>query len=203
MLRFFIGLTLAQIATALLVAFFPGGTTLDELLPLIFLVLLLSTIISLWFSTVARQLSDKRVNTLKQQFAAEREKLNVNAERAKSRLQKKTQKEIETQARRAKTSANIKVGTALAVAAGFGLVMIFTQFVTLGLLTLTTAGGAVGGYLARSRKNDALEGPEYKLIEAEEIEPEAIKKLEKDDHHDAEVVVVNDPSVEGKSNDVS
>ena len=203
MLRFFIGLTLAQIATALLVAFFPGGTTLDELLPLIFLVLMLSTIISLWFSTVARQLGDKRVNTLKQQFAAEREKLNVNAERAKSRLQKKTQKEIETQARRAKTSANIKVGTALAVAAGFGLVMIFTQFVTLGLLTLTTAGGAVGGYLARSRKNDALEGPEYKLIEAEEIEPEAIKKLEKDDHHDAEVVVVNDPSVEGKSNDVS
>ena len=203
MLRFFIGLTLAQIATALLVAFFPGGATLDNLLPLIFLVLLLSTIISLWFSTVARQLSDKRVNTLKQQFAAEREKLNVNAERAKSRLQKKTQKEIETQARRAKTSANIKVGTALAVAAGFGLVMIFTQFVTLGLLTLTTAGGAVGGYLARSRKNDALEGPEYKLIEAEEIEPEAIKKLEKDDHHDAEVVVVNDPSVEGKSNDVS
>ena len=165
--------------------------------------LLLSTIISLWFGTVASQLSDKRVNTLKQQFATEREKLNVNAERAKSRLQKKTQKEIETQARRAKTSANIKVGTALAVAAGFGLVMIFTQFVTLGLLTLTTAGGAVGGYLARSRKNDALEGPEYKLIEAEEIEPEAIKKLEKDDHHDAEVVVVNDPSVEGKSNDVS
>ena len=194
---------MAQIATALLVAFFPGGATLDNLLPLIFLVLLLSTIISLWFGTVASQLSDKRVNTLKQQFATEREKLNVNAERAKSRLQKKTQKEIETQARRAKTSANIKVGTALAVAAGFGLVMIFTQFVTLGLLTLTTAGGAVGGYLARSRKNDALEGPEYKLIEAEEIEPEAIKKLEKDDHHDAEVVVVNDPSVEGKSNDVS
>ena len=162
---------MAQIATALLVAFFPGGATLDNLLPLIFLVLLLSTIISLWFGTVASQLSDKRVNTLKQQFATEREKLNVNAERAKSRLQKKTQKEIETQARRAKTSANIKVGTALAVAAGFGLVMIFTQFVTLGLLTLTTAGGAVGGYLARSRKNDALEGSEYKLIEAEEIEP--------------------------------
>lgn len=194
---------MAQIATALLVAFFPGGATLDNLLPLIFLVLLLSTIISLWFGTVASQLSDKRVNTLKQQFATEREKLNVNAERAKSRLQKKTQKEIETQARRAKTSANIKVGTALAVAAGFGLVMIFTQFVTLGLLTLTTAGGAVGGYLARSRKNDALEGSEYKLIEAEEIEPEATKKLEKDDHTDVEVIVVNDPTVEGKSNGVS
>lgn len=188
MLRYFIGLTLAQIATALLVAFYPGGTTLDKLLPLVFMVLLLSTIISLWFGTVAKQLSDKRVAALKQQFATEREKLNVNAERAKNRLQKKTQKEIETQARRAKTSANIKVGTALAVAAGFGLVMIFTQFVTLGLLTLTTAGGAVGGYLARSRKHDALEGPDYKLIEAEEIEPKEVKKLE----NDSEIIVVND-----------
>lgn len=199
MLRYFIGLTLAQLATALLVAFFPGGTTLDKLLPLIFLVLLLSTVISLWFGTVARQLSDKRVATLKQQFAAEREKFNVNAERAKNRLQKKTQKEIETQARRAKTSANIKVGTALAVAAGFGLVMIFTQFVTLGLLTLTTAGGAVGGYLARSRKHDTLEGPDYKLIEAEEIEPQEVKKLE----NDAEATVVTDGSGDDDTKGVS
>ena len=199
MLRYFIGLTLAQVAIALLVAFLPGGTTLDKLLPIVFLVLLLSTVISLWFGTVARQLSDKRVASLKQQFATEREKLNVRAERAKNRLQKKTQKEIEIQARRARTSANIKVGTALAVAAGFGLVMIFTQFVTLGLLTLTTAGGAVGGYLARSRKNDMLEGPDYKLIEAEEIEPQEVKKIE----NDVEVIVVNDGSEDKDTKGVS
>jgi len=199
MLRYFIGLTLAQVAIALLVAFLPGGTTLDKLLPIVFLVLLLSTVISLWFGTVARQLSDKRVASLKQQFATEREKLNVSAERAKNRLQKKTQKEIEIQARRARTSANIKVGTALAVAAGFGLVMIFTQFVTLGLLTLTTAGGAVGGYLARSRKNDMLEGPDYKLIEAEEIEPQEVKKIE----NDVEVIVVNDGSEDKDTKGVS
>ena len=49
--------------------------------------------------------------------------------------------------------------------------MLLTQFVTLGLLTLTTAGGAVGGYLVRSRKEqEALDAPEYKLIEAEIIE---------------------------------
>lgn len=177
MLRFFIGLTLAQVATALLVALYPGVMSLDKLLPLVFLILLLSTIISLWFSTVAKQLSDNRVASLKQQFATEREKINVNAERAKSKLVKKTQKEIETQARRAKTSANIKVGTAIAVAAGFGLVMMFTQFVTLGLLTLTTAGGAVGGYLARARRPDSLAGPDYKLIDAEEIEATEIKSL--------------------------
>ena len=170
MLRFFLGLTLAQAATALLVTFYPGAMNLEKLLPVIFLILLLSTVISLWFNTVARQLSDKRISTLERRFAAEREKINVNAERAKSKLAKKTQKEIETQARRTKTKANIKIGTAIAVAAGFGLLMMFTQFITLGLLTLTTAGGAVGGYLARSRRPEALEQPEYKLIEGAEIE---------------------------------
>lgn len=177
MLRFFIGLTLAQVATALLVALYPGAMSLDKLLPLIFLILLLSTIITLWFSTVAKQLGDKRVATLKEKFATEREKLNVNAQRDKTKLVKKTQKEIETQARRTKTKANIKVGTAIAVAAGFGLIMMFTQFVTLGLLTLTTAGGAVGGYLARSRRPETLGAPEYKLIEAEEIEADEVKTL--------------------------
>lgn len=177
MLRFFLGITLAQVATALVVYVYRTESTLDTLVPLIFSILLLSTVISLWFGTVARALSDKRVATVKQQFAAEREKLNVNAERAKTRLVRKTQKEIETQAKRAKTSANIKVGTAIAVAAGFGMLMMFTQFVTLGLLTLTTAGGAVGGYLARSRKEELLEGPDYKVIEAEEVDSQEAELL--------------------------
>ncbi len=177
MLRFFVGLTLAQVAAALLITLYPGAMSFDKLLPLIFMILLLSTIISLWFGTVAKHLSDNRVATLKQQFATEREKLNVNAQRAKTKLVKKTQKEIELQARRTNTKANIKVGTAIAVAAGFGLFMMFTQFVTLGLLTLTTAGGVVGGYLARSRRPETLDSPQYKLIEAEEIESEEIKTL--------------------------
>lgn len=170
MLRFFLGITLAQVTTAIVIWLYPQGSTADRLLPLLFSILLLSTVLSLWFSTIAHQLGDKRVANLKQKFAAEKEKLNVNAERAKSKLVKKTQKEIEIQSRRAKTSANIKVGTALAVAAGFGFMMMFTQFITLGLLTLTTAGGAVGGYLARSRRQDALEGSDYKLIEAAEVD---------------------------------
>ena len=173
MLRFFLGLTLAQIAIAALVFFYPGNTGLEKLTALAFMIILLSTVISLWFSTVARQLADKRVSALKEKFTAEREKINKTAERAKDRLVKKTNKQIEVEARRAKTKANIKVGSAIAVAAGFGVMMLLTQFVTLGLLTLTTAGGAVGGYLVRSRKEqEALDAPEYKLIEAEIIEDE-------------------------------
>lgn len=204
MLRFFLGITLAQVATALVIWLYPGGTTLDTLLPLIFSILLLSTVISLWFSTIAKQLSDKRVATLKQRFASEKEKLNINAERAKNKLVKKTQKEIELQARRAKSTANVKIGTALAVAAGFGLVMMFTQFVTLGLLTLTTAGGAVGGYLARARRQDALEGPEYKLIEAAEVEITDAEILPSSDVDEtqAQLTVDDDTSTGEESNSI-
>jgi len=50
--------------------------------------------------------------------------------------------------------------------------MLFSQMVTLGLLTLTTAGGAVGGYLARARRDTAaLPEHDYKLIESIEEEP--------------------------------
>ena len=171
MFRFFLGLTLAQLATAGLVFFYQGSTGTEKLVAVTFLIILLSIVISLWFSTVARQLADKRVNTLKEKFAAERDKISKTAERDKDRLVKKTKKQIEVEARRAKTKANIKVGSAIAIAAGFGVMMLLTQFVTLGLLTLTTAGGAVGGYLVRSRKEqEALDAPEYKLIEAEVIE---------------------------------
>ena len=171
MLRFFLGLTLAQIAIAALVYFYPGNTGFEKLIALAFMIILLSTVISLWFSTVARQLADKRVSVLKEKFTAEREKINKTAERAKDQLVKKTNKQIEVEARRAKTKANIKVGSAIAVAAGFGVMMLLSQFVTLGLLTLTTAGGAVGGYLVRSRKEqEALDAPDYKLIEAEVVE---------------------------------
>ena len=170
MLRFFIGLTLAQLSIVLLVLFVPVATTLEKSLLVLFVIFLQTTVITLWFSTVTRHIGDQRIADLKEQFANEREKINVSAERAQKRLLKKTQKEIESERRKLSTRANLKIGGAFAVAAGFGVVMLLSQFFTLGLLTLTTAGGALGGYLARSRKEPLLTGePEVKMIEGVEV----------------------------------
>lgn len=57
--------------------------------------------------------------------------------------------------RRTSTQANIKVGMAFAGAAGIGGLLLLTQFMTLGLLMLTTAGGALGGYVVRIRQEKA------------------------------------------------
>lgn len=170
MLRFFTGLVIAQLIAAAVIALYPGSS-LETVLVLVFSISLMALVMSLWFGTVARQLGDKRIASLKQSFQAEREKMNVTAERAKKKLVKKTQQQIESHERRTRTRANIKVGTAIALAGGFGLLMMFMQLTTLGLLTMTSVGGAVGGYLARvKREQDLLASrPDYKMIEGVEI----------------------------------
>lgn len=175
MLRFFAGLTLAQLLIALLVHLSPLTNTLENGMLVLFVIFLLSSVITLWFNTVSRHQADQRIAAMKEKFASEKEKINVSAERAQKKLLKKTQKEIESERRKQNTRANIKIGGAVAVAAGFGVVMLMSQFFTLGLLTLTTAGGAVGGYLARTRR-EQLPGPEYKMIEGVEVLDET-KKL--------------------------
>lgn len=169
MLRFFTGLVIAQLVAAAVITLYPGSS-LETVLVLIFSVVLMSLVMSLWFGTVARQLGDQRIAAIKQSFAAEREKMNLTAERAKKKLVKKTQRQMQAHERRTKTKANFKVGTAIALAGGFGLLMMFMQLTTLGLLTMTSVGGAVGGYLARAkREQDLLAAtPEYKMIEGVE-----------------------------------
>lgn len=170
MLRFFTGLVIAQLITAAIIALYPGSS-METALVLAFSIGLMALVMSLWFGTVSRQLGDQRIASLKQSFAAEREKMNISAERAKKKLEKKTQAQMQAHERRTKTKANVKVGAAIAVAGGFGLLMMFMQLTTLGLLTMTSVGGAVGGYLARAkREQDLLAGtPEYKMIEGVEV----------------------------------
>ncbi len=49
--------------------------------------------------------------------------------------------------------ANLKVGLAFMAVSGLGVLMLVTNMLTLGLLTITTAGGALGGYLLRWRQS--------------------------------------------------
>jgi len=62
-----------------------------------------------------------------------------------------TQKEIKKETRRVNTKANVKVGLSLMGVAVAGVVMIITELITMGMMTLTTAGGALGGYLFRGK----------------------------------------------------
>ena len=159
MIRFLIGIFIIQAATVALVMLAPddlqGIAWLRLLIPL-FVVAVFS---AFWFSSIANHKSKDELSNLQARHAQEREKLQVNAERAKTRMMKKTQQQIAKEAKIVHGRASFKVGATLAGAMGFGALMLLTEMLTLGIMTITTAGGALGGYLYRAnkdRKNNVL-----------------------------------------------
>ncbi len=116
------------------------------------ILLILTLIVSFWFDALARQLGKEVESKLRQQHAAEQEKLKARVEKEKHRILEQSRRELAREAMRVQTRANIKVGAALAAAAGLGALMVITQFMTLGMLMLFAAGGALGGYVWRGRQ---------------------------------------------------
>jgi hypothetical protein len=154
MVKFWPGIILLQLVT-LALFYVMGETELDatQLWLTIGLVeLLFSVLAAFWFAAIARQCHQDELETIKEVHAREREKIRVNAERQKTRIVNKSHKEMLKETRRAHAGANFKVGAAFAGALALSGLMISTQFITFGLLLLTTAGGGLAGYLARGRQ---------------------------------------------------
>ena len=152
MLKYVPGILLLQIITIALVLIAPADLANWDWLRLVIPVLIAGLLTAFWFGSIAARQRKDKINRLKEDHAKERESIRVNAERAKSELVKQAQRKTLQEVKRASTRANIKIGLAFAGAAGLGAVLILTQFLTLGWLTLAAAGGALGGYLLRIRQ---------------------------------------------------
>jgi len=171
-LKFLLGIILVQIITAILIYISPINfdnisSFLQLLLPLFFMALM----VAFWFSSLSSSFQKETEHKMSNKFAKEREKLKVKAERDKLKVVKEAQKEIATEAKITHAKANFKVGAAFAGVMGVGALFIFAQLVTVGLLTLTTTVGAMGGYywrgkrLANNTKLKELDIIETKVIE--------------------------------------
>ena len=149
MLKFLPGLILLQAITVSMFMLAPedlsGFTWLRIAVPL----LISAILIAFWFGSLAIQMRQDAITRLREQHAREREKIKVNAERAKHKVTKEAQKQVEKEIRRTSSKANFKVGAAVAGAVGLGGLLMLTQFITLGIMLMTTAGGAMGGYMLR------------------------------------------------------
>jgi ElaB/YqjD/DUF883 family membrane-anchored ribosome-binding protein len=159
MIRFLIGIIVIQIATIALVMLAPNDLQGIAWLRLIIPLFVVAVFSAFWFSSIANNKSKDELSNLQAKHAQEREKLQINAERAKTRMMKKTQQQIAREVKIVHGKANFKVGATLAGAMGFGALMLLTEMLTLGIMTITTAGGALGGYLYRGnkeRKNNKL-----------------------------------------------
>jgi hypothetical protein len=153
MLRYLPGILIIQVATVALIL--AAGRTDDQELWIAIgcLALVISLVTAFWFESIASHIKKDAVARAKDEFYSEREKLRVNAERQKSRLIEKSHKQITRETSRAHARASFKVGGAFVGVIAAGSLMVFTQFMTLGLLLLATGGGALAGYLARARQD--------------------------------------------------
>ena len=115
-----------------------------------------SVLFSFWLKSLAELHGKDEIAKHKDKFAKEREELLVKAEKEKLKIVKETQKQFNKDTSRANAKANFKVGAAVAGAVGVGALLVVGQMVTLGLLTLTTAGGGLAGYLVRARQDRKL-----------------------------------------------
>ncbi len=154
MLKYLFGILVLQVVT--------GGlfyTVLQEgledthfLLVAGLLDLLFSLLMAFWFAAMDRRSHLIELDAVKETHAREREELRVNAERQKSRIVNKSHKQLLKETRRAHAMANFKIGAAFTGILVMGGIMVYSQFVTFGLLLLTTGGGGLAGYLTRMRQ---------------------------------------------------
>ena len=153
--KFVVGLLLIQGTAGLLVYAALRSDHLEVWLLLGALAVVISFFAAFWFVSIASHSRKDALARVRESFSREREQIRVKAEREKTKVIKRSQEEIAKERSRVQNKANFKVGASLAAAAGLGVLMLLTQFVTVGLLTLTTAGGALGGYLFRARQDHA------------------------------------------------
>jgi hypothetical protein len=179
LLKFLTGIFLLQGGTLLLGAAALKTDHLEVRLLLGALALILGLITALWFVSIAGAARTASLAKAQQAFSREREALRVKAEQAKARVVAQAHRRVDRARTRLQGKAGLRAGAALAAVAGLGMVMVLTQFVTLGLLTLTAGGSAVAGYLMRQRREARRQGapsqplprrPDRPAIEAEVVD---------------------------------
>lgn len=168
MFRYLPGIVLIQLATAALAyALVRMPLETDLLLAIGGLACILSLVVAFWFSSIAAHSRREAEQQLRDSHARETQDLKVNVERQKTKIIRENHKQLLKETRRANTRANLKVSLAFAGVAAIGGLMLFTQFMTVGLLLMGTSGGALAGYLTRARQDQKrLEraGDEPKLV---------------------------------------
>lgn len=151
--KFFVGTLLVQAVTVILVIA-ALRSQLEETW-IIFALLGVTTgfLAALLFTSIASHAQKDALTKIKENFSQQREKIRLRAEKEKTKVIEKSHRQIIKQTSRARTKADFKTRTAFVGLAGFGALMLFTQFATMGLLTLSAAGGALAGYVFRARRD--------------------------------------------------
>lgn len=163
--RFFFGILITQSVTGVLV-YTALATDLQRTWWLFAIVgCSIGFLVALWFTSIADGANKHALAKVKERFSREREKIRVQAEKTRAKDAQVSQRRVE----KAKGSGlspgtSLKTGAVVGGAVGLG-VAVLTQFVTLGLLVATSAGGLALGYTVRARQEKAVRGHQLPAAE--------------------------------------
>lgn len=151
--RFLPGLIIVQAATAVLVFAASGASGPVHWGLVAVAALSLTLVVGFWFASIAAHAHQDILAGVKEQFARERERLAVAAEAEKRTFVEDSHRKILEETNRAHAKANFKLGAAVAGLLGIAGMLLYIELFTLSLVALTTAGGALAGYVARARQD--------------------------------------------------
>ena len=151
-IKFLVGVFLLQGATALLLLTARDADLQNNGWLVVALGILIGLIAALWFSTIASHACQHSFARASEKFNRQRDRIRRQAEKEKTREIRDSHRQVLRETRRVRNRSSLKLGGAMAGIAGLGFVLLFTQFMTLGLLAVSAAGGALLGYGVRARQ---------------------------------------------------
>jgi small-conductance mechanosensitive channel len=180
MLKYLLGILIIQAATVAMTLTAIKSDDQELWLAVLLLALLIGLVTAFWFASIAGHAKKDALAQAKEEFSKEREKLRVNSERQKNRLIRKSHEEIRKETNRAHAKSSFKLGAGFIGIVAAGALLIFSQLLTLGFLTLAVGGGALGGYLMRVRQ-EVVSRPKGALSISDERKPVIVIPPAKDD----------------------
>lgn len=155
-IKFLIGIFLLQGATALLLMTAQDADLIKKGWLFGALGLLIGVIAAFWFTSITGHASQHSLIKASEKYSRQRDRILRQAEKEKTREIRNSHQQLLRETRRVQSRSTLKLGAALTGVAGLGVLLLFTQFMTLGLLAVSATGGALLGYGIRARQVPAL-----------------------------------------------
>ena len=132
-IKFLVGVFLLQGATALLLMTTQDADLRKSGWLLAALGVLIGVIAALWFSAIASHASQHSFARASEKFNRQRDRLRRQTEKEKTKEIRDSHKQVLRETRRVQGRSTMKLGVAMTGIAGLGVLLLFTQFMTLAL----------------------------------------------------------------------
>ena len=143
LIKFLIGIFLVQGATALLLMTAQEANLNKSGLLFGALGLLIGVITAFWFTSITSHARQHSLIKASEKYQRQRDRIMRQAEKEKTKEIRNSHRQLLRETRHLQSRSTLKLGAALTGVAGLGVLLLFAQFMTLGVLAVSATGGAL------------------------------------------------------------